>query len=582
MRKVKLFLLTMLAGTLLAGCSARKISVQTPVPNNRVDSGDSQYIDGEENANNESTPSQEGTTPSTEEGAPSAEGATPSTEDTSPSTEKVTPPVEEEITAVPEKQELEVIIGTMEPYYDNEKGELALLDPYTQGTVVLQFDPDRYVVIYAGDTYASVLDLKTYRVHSLRTVMDEIYPECHAYRYWQEAYEASGDDVKEENRELKIIAGCDMQTYQYHVYSESSVLAGMQIAGVDSRYIGYYTTLPDGTTLMTSLLYYEEGEDIEERENSLFQSVTLYSTGEEKSQTPDTEVTSIVCHDENGEGLCVGYVYPEGLSISNAFYSPSRYSVPDVVEGYPVVRYVGGNFWKYAILGNIREIRNVEMTGSTLETFGPDVSLKGVKRITLKPEQYCSSIIPEGIEYIAYGERSASKGCYLREMTFPSSLKKIEGHAFSYFSKLEKVTFLEGEQQLVIGSYAFKGTKISEVVLPDNVVSVGERAFETNGEWTTLCLSKNLKYIGAFAFYNTYSSPDTQVFVVPEGCIYVGDGAFKGGKVVIPDSVQYVGAYMNIITTAGSPAEAFAKEHGYSYEIISEEEMAQYQSRYAD
>lgn len=570
MRKVKIFLLTVLAGTLLAGCSAREISAQAPVPNNRGDLNDSQYIDEIGTANNESTPSQEGTTSSTEENSPSAEGTMPSTEDSSLSTEKVTPPVAEEITAVPEKQELEVIIGTMEPYYDNEKGELALLDPYTQGTVVMQFDPDRYVVIHAEDTYARVLDMETCRMIFLKTVMDELYPERHAYRYWQEAYEASGDDIKEENREIKKIAGCDMQTYQYH------------IAGADSRYIGYYTTLPDGTTLMTSSLYYEEGENIEERENSLFQSVTLYSTGEKKPQTPDTEVTSRVCRDENGEALCIGYVYPEGLSIGNALYSPDRYNVPEEVEGYPVVRYVGGNFWKHATLGNIREIRNVEMTGSTMEHFGPDVSLKSVKRINLKPEQYCSEIIPESIEYITYGGRSASKECYLSEMTFPSTLKEIEEYTFSHFSKLKKVTFLEGEQHLIIGSNAFRSTKISELVLPDNVVYVGGRAFETGEEWTALRLSKNLKYIGAFAFYNTYSSPDSQVFVVPDGCIYVGDGAFKGGKVVIPDSVRYVGAYMNIITTAGSPAEAFAKENGYSYEIISEEEMAQYQSQYAD
>ena len=68
-------------------------------------------------------------------------------------------------------------------------------------------------------------------------------------------------------------------------------------------------------------------------------------------------------------------------------------------------------------------------------------------------------------------------GTSLREITLPSTVKKIGSFAFSYCAKLEQITLNEGLQS--IGNGAFSGSSIGEIVLPSSVTDITEQAFHS-------------------------------------------------------------------------------------------------------
>lgn len=139
-----------------------------------------------------------------------------------------------------------------------------------------------------------------------------------------------------------------------------------------------------------------------------------------------------------------------------------------------------------------------------------------------------------------------------------------------------------------IAGYAFEGTSISDVTMPDDVLTIGNSAFKgckqltniTFGEGlveisnyafsgceslSTINLPDSVRYIGSYAFYNTAfidNAPNGAVysgkhlvdfkgrecpteFVVKDGTIGIGSNALNNRdtveSVTIPDSVTYVG-----------------------------------------
>ena len=174
------------------------------------------------------------------------------------------------------------------------------------------------------------------------------------------------------------------------------------------------------------------------------------------------------------------------------------------------------------------------------------------------------------------------KATALEKINFPTSLTSIPSNAFHTCTALKvidisKCTSLTtigelafrsanlSETDLVIpencttiDAYAFKGTSVKSVVLPEKLVNVaaevfkectkitsvvskaqkiGDSMFSSDTALVSLTI-ENAKYIGSNAFYKC---PITSDIIIPEGCTFVGELAFRSAAttyVYLPSTLR--------------------------------------------
>ena len=118
-----------------------------------------------------------------------------------------------------------------------------------------------------------------------------------------------------------------------------------------------------------------------------------------------------------------------------------------------------------------------------------------------------------------------------------------------------------------IGNYAFWGSSLTSVIIPDSVTSIGDNAFLDCGSLTNITIPNSVTTIGESAFEwsglmnvtipDSVTSIGIGVFynctglknvVIPNSITNIGDAAFGGctslANIVIPDSVTGIGDYM--------------------------------------
>ena len=75
---------------------------------------------------------------------------------------------------------------------------------------------------------------------------------------------------------------------------------------------------------------------------------------------------------------------------------------------------------------------------------------------------------------------------------------EIPAYAFQGVTTLETAVF--GDQLKTIRMYAFAGTSLKQISIPDSVNAVEDRAFEDCSRLTTVTIGKNVEYLGGSAF----------------------------------------------------------------------------------
>lgn len=111
----------------------------------------------------------------------------------------------------------------------------------------------------------------------------------------------------------------------------------------------------------------------------------------------------------------------------------------------------------------------------------------------------------------------------------------------------------EGKPVTVIGMSACKDrgimnvndSLITEVLIPDSITTIEERAFEGCEKIKSITFGKNVRLIGSWAFYRC---EDLISLALPQGLIDVGSYAFAGcaalEEVSLPGSVKNTGSYV--------------------------------------
>lgn len=126
--------------------------------------------------------------------------------------------------------------------------------------------------------------------------------------------------------------------------------------------------------------------------------------------------------------------------------------------------------------------------------------------------------IPEGVVGIgpwAFAETD------LRNVTIPTSVKKIDEAAFCRCRMLEKANLLNGVKEIARG--AFSETALKEIIIPNSVMVVGESAFAYCTQLTNACLPSNLEKVADYMFNGCTS---LQQLDIPKSVTVIGDFAF--------------------------------------------------------
>jgi hypothetical protein len=115
---------------------------------------------------------------------------------------------------------------------------------------------------------------------------------------------------------------------------------------------------------------------------------------------------------------------------------------------------------------------------------------------------------------------------FLTNITIPNSVLSIDEYSFSSNLKLTSLLFEPNSKLHTIGNYAFDNCNLSSITIPNSVKILGIKAFGSNKNLTSLSIEPNsiLCKIHSNAFINCNNIQND--VIIPETVQLIGDGAF--------------------------------------------------------
>ena len=217
---------------------------------------------------------------------------------------------------------------------------------------------------------------------------------------------------------------------------------------------------------------------------------------------------------------------------------------------------------------------------------------------------FCRSLtaidIPEGVTEI--GTQGFCSCCNATRVDIPSTVTAIGRFAFyalgtdissatvtihnapcsiaEYAFYYANAQFDLGNSVVSIGTKAFEGSAITDIVLPQSVRHIGYGAFNSCLDLRTATLPNTLDTIPAWMFLGCLSLEE---FNIPDSLKYIGDSAFTEclrfyGDLLLPENLDYIGVFAfaysrisAIVSLAAVPPTAFSNTFdGISASIIVE------------
>ena len=149
---------------------------------------------------------------------------------------------------------------------------------------------------------------------------------------------------------------------------------------------------------------------------------------------------------------------------------------------------------------------------------------------------------PSTLEELGYGAFSSCKSL-MCEISLPSSLKKLNGRAFS--DSAIKGSLVLSENLETIGYYEFEKcyNLTGSLLIPSKIKTIGENAFAYCGFTGTLTLPEGLMEIGSMAFYNTKFKGE---LTIPTTVVSIKSSAFSNtlfnGNLKFPSELLSLGS----------------------------------------
>lgn len=257
-------------------------------------------------------------------------------------------------------------------------------------------------------------------------------------------------------------------------------------------------------------------------------------------------------------------------------FAAGKLTIPDTIDGYPVVAIGAGAFKKCVSITQITLPDTVTSIGaeafmgcSSLKsiTFGSglktvdDYAFSGCKKLTTLsfPEgvtrlghfllQDCEAVtdvsIPDTIEFV--GESAFASCTALNTNTYDNAKylgSEKNPYALLFSANSTSITSCNiHENTRVINDMAFQNcASLTKIVIPNGVKTLGCYSFYGCSKLKDVTLSENITYMGMYAFARCSSLPS---MVVPSGVNYIHLSTFEGctalASVTIPDGVVEIG-----------------------------------------
>lgn len=150
----------------------------------------------------------------------------------------------------------------------------------------------------------------------------------------------------------------------------------------------------------------------------------------------------------------------------------------------------------------------------------------------------CPIVIPEGVSEI--GDQTFISCIRLSTpVTLPSTLRKIGSFAFAYTYSMPGIELNEGLQH--IGEYAFSGSGLEQVRIPESIVDIDKEAFSGANRLERISLPESMESVPADLFSNCFALEKVSI---PDRVKVIEHSAFFGcvslREVMLPESLEAV------------------------------------------
>lgn len=197
----------------------------------------------------------------------------------------------------------------------------------------------------------------------------------------------------------------------------------------------------------------------------------------------------------------------------------------------PASIFNGGGFDKFTTLNINRPIDGSKYTAMAEKPFRSNKVLTTIvlgPKVTSLPTSYfegCKALtnLTLPAELASLGTNVFAGCSSLPEVTLPAGITTIPSSTFQGCTSLAKVRF-EGAVTS-IDAMAFLNAKVSDIVLPESLTSIGQMAFSGSALKGALVIPAAVKTIGAQAFAN---NAELTSVAIPAATKAIGDGAFMG------------------------------------------------------
>ena len=167
----------------------------------------------------------------------------------------------------------------------------------------------------------------------------------------------------------------------------------------------------------------------------------------------------------------------------------------------------------------------------------------------------------------AYSGFGYYTGCSFTDLIIPNSVKTIGNRAFYYCSNLQNITL--SDELTSIGDWAFFMCGLKHVTIPNNVTTIGNGAFSYCFNLSSIDIPNSVTSIGSEAFQFS----GLKSVIIPNSITSINDAVFNGCEaltsVTIPNTVTTIGSEafnrtaLTSITIPGSVTSIGDNAFGY-------------------
>lgn len=264
---------------------------------------------------------------------------------------------------------------------------------------------------------------------------------------------------------------------------------------------------------------------------------------------------------------CFEYTVLNGCAVITRYTGQAKCVVfPAKMDGFPVASITGGMSQNKSVE---RVIISEGIAAIGEQAFAYDQNLRevtipsSVKRIGNLAFTDCGFLktvhFSEGLEEI--GESAFSYARSLTGITLPASLRTIGAFAFESCTGLKSVRIPAGVTSLPMGVFSYCD-QLSNVTFAEGLTSIGENAFDGCVSLIHLRLPRSLTEIGYHAFAGCSA---LETLYIPQETARINPNAFVNEYGFEPNT----SANLVLIGFPGSAAESVAEQAGLTFDDVS-------------